>query len=196
MEDQPTTMHKFSTTLAFLLVPILSFAHGSHGSGFMAGFTHPILGIDHNLAIVGTGIIGYVLNKKQWYFYPAAFMVMMIIGGLLGIGNEATSLIENIIVGSVIVIGVVLGLSLKPSTIVAVSVLGIFGFVHGYAHGAEMPETTTAFKYISGYIGGAALLSLLGLVIGKLIGRKIAAVQYQILIGGILIGSALMMFIG
>jgi len=41
-------------TFAFLimLLPLSLFAHGGHGSGFMAGFTHPIFGLDHNIALI------------------------------------------------------------------------------------------------------------------------------------------------
>ena len=40
-------------TLTFsIFVPTMLLAHGSHGSGVMAGFTHPILGVDHNVAIL------------------------------------------------------------------------------------------------------------------------------------------------
>jgi len=189
-------MNKFSLTLGFLLLPLLSFAHGSHGSGFMAGFTHPIFGIDHNLAILGSGILGYVLHKGQWYLYPIAFIATMVIGGIFGIGQEATVVIETTIVISVMIIGVLLGFNLTIAKVLALAILAFFGVVHGYAHGAEMPETTTAFKYISGYVVGAGVLAIIGWIIGKLTDRKIAAVQYQILIGGILIGSALMMLIG
>jgi len=40
---------KLTTTAIFSLLPMLVFCHGSHGSGVMAGFTHPIFGWDHNL---------------------------------------------------------------------------------------------------------------------------------------------------
>jgi urease accessory protein len=70
--------------------PVIAFAHGSHGSGVLSGFTHPIFGFDHFVAIVGTGILAYLLNPSRWYVPVLAFVGAMIIGGLFGISNEAS----------------------------------------------------------------------------------------------------------
>ncbi len=37
------------------------FAHSSHGTGFMAGYTHAVFGIDHLLAILRISIFGFAL---------------------------------------------------------------------------------------------------------------------------------------
>jgi len=182
--------------LVFLFLPTLLFAHGGHGDGILGGFTHPIFGIDHNVAILGTSILGFVLDYKRWYLYLLAFLIAMIIGGVLGIGNEATFMIEKIIAFSVLVIGLAIALIRKVNIITILVGLAFFGFFHGYAHGAEMPATNTALKYISGYSMGTIFLGLIGWGIGLLFLSKNSQAQNITLIGGMIMGCGVMMLLG
>jgi len=141
-------LHKLLYALCFICLPIILLGHGSHGSGVMAGFTHPIFGIDHFVAILATGTLGYVLNPSKWYLPLIAFITLMILGGLAGIDNEATFLIEKIIAFSVFALGLLIAFDLKPNLIISIIIISIFGGFHGFAHGAEMPESNTALKYI------------------------------------------------
>ncbi|MEL6988742.1 MAG: HupE/UreJ family protein, partial [Bacteroidota bacterium] len=71
--------------IAIGIFPSLLFGRGSHGSGVMAGFTHPILGIDHAIAIFGVGLLGGRIKPSQPYLLLIGFLIAMIIGGLFGI---------------------------------------------------------------------------------------------------------------
>lgn len=157
---------KILSTLLLLSLPSLLLAHGSHGNGVMAGFTHPIFGLDHMFAIFGAGILSYLSDSKKWYLYLLGFLVPMIIGGLLGIGNEATFTIEKIIAFSVFVVGALIAARVDLNLAVGMVVLGIFGYFHGYAHGAEMSADNTALKYVSGYALGTILVGSAGMLIG------------------------------
>jgi urease accessory protein len=179
----------------FFCLPSIMFAHGSHGSGMMAGFTHPILGLDHNVAILGTGILSYLLDPKKWYFYLLAFLSAMILGGFLGIDNVATLIVEKIIAFSVFSIGLIIAFRLKLNFSLVIIILGIFGFVHGYARGAEMPETNTALKYISGYSLGTVLLGIIGMLISKFIQSKNNLQPHIPILGGIITGCGLMILL-
>jgi len=186
---------KKSVVLLLVLFPVYAFAHGSHGSGFMAGFTHPILGIDHNIALLGTGILGYLQNQRQWYRYPLAFILLMAVGGFLGIGQEATVAIEKFIAFSVIALGLIIGLQLSFGQAVTLLILAVFGFTHGFAHGAEMPANTTALQYISGFVIGATLLAAIGWGFSLLLQQRPTPKQLFTLVGGTLIGAGLMLLL-
>jgi len=176
-----------------MFLPLLLHAHGSHGDGMMAGFTHPILGMDHAFAIFGTGILGYLLNPKKSYLLIISFVIAMIIGGLLGIDNEATLFIEKVIAFSVLAIGLMIAYNNKINLFLAVLLLSIFGFFHGYAHGAEMAETNTALKYVSGYSFGAILLGGVGMLIAKVIDSQTKSNRVIQFFGGILCGFGVML---
>ncbi len=179
--------NKIFSTIILLSLPALLLAHGSHGNGVMAGFTHPIFGLDHNIAILGAGILGYLSDSKKWYLYVLGFLIPMIIGGALGIGNEATFTIEKIIALSVFVIGALIALQKDIHIGIGIALLGVFGFFHGYAHGAEMSVDNTALKYISGYAMGTALIALIGLLIGRFLKKK-KSTNFIVLVGGIILG--------
>ena len=172
--------------------PLFLLGHGAHGGGIMEGLTHPIFGLDHFIAILGTGVLGYLLNPSKWYLPLLAFLGLMIIGGFLGISNEATFLLEKIIAFSVLAIGTAIAFKLRVGLIPVLVVVGIFGFCHGYAHGAEMSETNTALKYISGYSIGTLIASTLGMLLARLVNSQSQGEINCRILGGVIMGCGIM----
>ncbi len=162
----------------------------------MAGFTHPILGTDHAIVILGIGILTYTINKFKGFAIFASFLIAMIIGGLLGIGNEATFAIEKFIAVSIIVTGLLILGNKSINKVIIVVCLAAFGFAHGYAHGAEMPETSSALVYITGYSLGALLMAAIGALIGRIIDFPKVFKPGIYVLGGIIILSGLYITFG
>ena len=70
--------------LFFLLTTPVS-AHTYTGMiGFYDGLSHPVLGIDHFLAMVSVGIISAQIGGRSILIIPSTFVGMMIVGGLIG----------------------------------------------------------------------------------------------------------------
>jgi urease accessory protein len=109
----------------------------------MAGFTHPVFGLDHVLAMIGVGLWGATLGDLARWSLATSFVVYMILGFLLG-AIWTLPLVEQVILGSVLVMGLVVALRLRPPLLVAVPLVGLFGFFHGNAHGAEVGEADTS----------------------------------------------------
>jgi len=188
--------NSISLILLFILIPCLSFAHGSHDSGIIGGFTHPIFGLDHNFAIIGIGVLGSLADKRRWYLYPLIFWVSMVVGGYLGVDQEATLLVEKVIEASVITTGIFISFNFTKSKYLLFVLLASFGFFHGFAHGAEMPESTIILKYISGYSLGTILLSGVGYLIYIMISKLQISDTLIITVGGFLIGAGTIFLIG
>ena len=180
-------VRKTTTAAIISLLPVLLFAHGSHGNGVMSGFTHPILGMDHAIAIVGAGILAYLVKPSQWYIPVAAFVGAMIVGGLLGIGNEATLAVEKTIASSVLIIGLLIIVRKRISITITVILMIIFGAFHGYAHGAEMDTANTALKYVSGYTLGALLMGTVGMLVAR--GLSLLDNEMVLTIAGVIIAA-------
>lgn len=172
----------------FLILPTLLLAHGSHGNGIVAGFTHPIFGLDHNFAILGVGIYSFISGNKRWFLYPILFLIAMIGGGLLGIENESNIVIEKIIAFSILVMGLFIAYRFDSNFALSALIIAVFGSVHGFAHGAEMPVDNTALKYISGYSIGTIVLSSLGVLIGKLTYSLGMDAKHLSIFGGVIAG--------
>lgn len=174
---------KIFQIIAIVSTPLIGYAHGSHGTGIMAGITHPIYGLDHAATLVGVGFLGYLIDQRNWYTPLLCFIAAMVVGGLVGQGNEATVLIEKIIAFSIIAISLLALCSKAIGKLAVLIALTGFGFVHGYAHGAEMPEATTLVEYVGGYTLGAAVMGFLGMVLSRILRILDSKIMTQFLIG-------------
>ena len=176
------------TLAAVTLAPAAAFAHAGHGEHgeFIHGFMHPLTGLDHLLAMVTVGILAYQIGGRALWAVPATFLAVMAAGGLLGVAGISFYFVEPGIAASVVVLGIIVALALKPPVALAMAVVAVFAVFHGYAHGIEAPLGSAA-TYGAGFLVATALLHAFGIAFGMLVGR-IAASQGQI--GYRLAGSA------
>ena len=156
---------------ALLLAPVSAFAHeGSslpYGS-FIAGLAHPVLGVDHFLAMVSVGILSAQIGGRAIWTVPTTFVSVMAIGGLLGWFHVGLTSIELGISTSVLMLGIAIAADRKMPVLVAMGAVGIFAIFHGYAHGAEMPNVANPVRYALGFMTGTALLHIAGLLVGDI----------------------------
>ena len=181
--------------LIVALIPSYVFAHGGHGSGVVEGFTHPIFGLDHFIAIFGTGFLAYLLSPPKSLLQLGAFVALMVVGGMVGVGQEAIFAVEKTIAFSVLIIGILIAFDIKAGLYVLLLLFGVFGFVHGFAHGAEMSESNTILKYASGYALGAMLTGILGMLCNRMLSKSARRVDYIKIVGGAIIGAGIMIIL-
>lgn len=151
---------------AVLLFPVAALAHEGITGGFQAGISHPVLGLDHLLAMVSVGIISSQIGGKAIWTVPATFVVVMAIGGALGLIDVGLIAIEIGIALSVVVLGFTIAKNSSFYQIAIYAFVAMFAIFHGYAHGLEIPELATSWSYIAGFMIGTAGLHILGVVIG------------------------------
>ena len=73
-------MSKRLAALLLTALPVAAFAHTGHGDhGFMDGFAHPILGLDHLLAMLMVGVWSVLHSKTapQVWLAPTAFVALL-----------------------------------------------------------------------------------------------------------------------
>jgi urease accessory protein len=178
------------TLASVALAPAVAFAHPGHGgehSGFVHGFLHPIAGLDHILAMVTVGILAYQIGGRALWLVPSTFLAVMAAGGLLGVADVSFYFVEPGIAASVVVLGIIVALALKPPVAVAMALVALFAVFHGYAHGIDTPLDGSTDAYGAGFMVATALLHAAGIAVGMLVGR-ISATQGQL--GYRLAGSA------
>ena len=149
-----------------------AFAHTGIGdtTGFLHGFLHPIGGIDHVLAMVAVGLFAALLGGRALWLVPLSFVTMMAIGGTLGMAAINLPFVEIGIGLSVVALGAVVALRLNMPIAAAMGFVGFFAIFHGYAHGAEMPDTVSGFSYGAGFVLATALLHACGIGLGLRLG--------------------------
>ncbi len=68
-----------------LVYPLPVLAHNYTGMvGFYDGISHPVLGLDHFLAMISVGILSAQIGGKAIWTVPSTFVFVMTIGGLVG----------------------------------------------------------------------------------------------------------------
>jgi len=159
--------------MALLLAATAAQAHtgGGDAIGFVHGFTHPIGGVDHVLAMVAVGLFAAHLGGRALWLVPLAFVAMMGVGGAFGMAGANLPFVEIGIGLSVVVLGIAVAVGFRLPTAGAMALVGFFAIFHGHAHGAEMPATASALEYGLGFILATAALHASGIGLGLLIGR-------------------------
>ncbi len=142
-------------------------------SGFVAGFSHPMLGLDHLLAMLGVGIWAAQLGGRATWLVPAAFVSVMVAGAALALSGAALPMVEFGIGGSVLVIGGLIACGARLPIAVAMALAGLFALFHGHAHGTELPGFAHPAAYGFGFVAATALLHAAGFGIAYVLRSQI-----------------------
>jgi urease accessory protein len=143
-------------------------AHVEKGEaiGFLTGLRHPISGLDHVLAMISVGLWGAQLGAPAVWVLPVAFPMVMALGGMMGLMGIPLPGTEYGIAASMILLGAVVLLELKPPLWVAGSLVAFFAIFHGHAHGTELPPGQNGLLYSMGFVCATGLLHGVGISIG------------------------------
>jgi urease accessory protein len=87
--------------------------------------------------------------------------------GILGVPMPAS---EVVVALSVLSLGVLVAGAWRVPLAAALVVVAVFALAHGYAHGAELPDSADALAFTVGFVVATGCLHLAGIVIG-LLGR-------------------------
>jgi len=157
--------------LLLVLLPSTASAHVEKGNvgGFVSGFTHPLTGLDHIVAMVAVGLWGAFLGGRAMWTLPVVFPVVMAFGGALGVLGVPLPAVETGIALSGVILGAMVAFAARPPLWLAAVIVGIFAIFHGYAHGEEMPESANALTFAIGFVISTGLLHLGGIAFGLLV---------------------------
>lgn len=147
-------------------------AHPGHGNGAVAGILHPLLGLDHILAMLAVGIWAARLGGRARWLVPASFLIFMVAAAAMAMAGVVMPLAESGIAASVLLAGLLIAFSIRMQALAGSLVVAMFAVVHGYAHGLEMPAQASPWLYGAGFVLSTALLHGIGLVIGAALRRQ------------------------
>ncbi|MBC2884364.1 HupE/UreJ family protein [Ochrobactrum sp. CM-21-5] len=186
------------STVASALVASPAFAHinpAEHGS-FAAGFSHPLSGADHILAMVAVGLWAAMLGGRALFTVPAAFVGVMLFGFVAALTGLPVPFVEPVILASVVVLGLLVALALPVSPVVGAVIAGFFAFFHGHAHGGEIGGAAF-LSYGAGFALATILLHAagigLGLGIGGLLNGRAGRLVMRVAGGATALGGLMLM---
>ncbi|WP_312380808.1 HupE/UreJ family protein [Stutzerimonas balearica] len=155
-----------ATTL--LLSPALAFAHPGHDhAGLMSGLAHPLFGLDHLLAMLAVGLWAAQQRGAARWALPLTFVATMLFGGLLGFAGIEMPLMETGIAGSVLALGLLVALAVRPPVAIAAGLTALFAASHGVAHGLELPALSSPWGYAAGFVAATAALHAAGYAVAR-----------------------------
>jgi urease accessory protein len=176
---------------ALLLFTALAGAHPghdhSHDGGFAAGLAHPLLGLDHLLAMFAIGLWSLRQSRALSLGAPLLAATGMLLGAGLAWAGMALPGVEFGVAMSVLLAGVLIAALVKVPTPVGAGVVVLFMLFHGHAHGSEMPHGVSTLAYLAGF----TLATLVITYAGRAAGAFLLARENFILRGlGVLIAAA------
>lgn len=160
-------MKKSAIAMAILSVMAATpaFAHPGFaaGSGLAAGIAHPLSGLDHILAMFAVGILAAQAGGRYIWAIPATFISMMVAGGAAGMAGIALPMVEQGVIGSVILLGLVIAAGRSVPAPAALAMTAAAAIFHGHAHGTEIPLGAAGLDYAAGFAMSTALLHASGI---------------------------------
>ncbi|MGE7368038.1 HupE/UreJ family protein [Neorhizobium sp. NPDC001467] len=165
------------TAVMFAVATAPAFAHldpHEHGS-FMAGFSHPLFGMDHILVMTAVGLWAAQIaqdsvSRRALWMVPAAFVGTMALGFVLAVFGIDLPFVEPAILASVIALGLLVAMAIRPPVAFCAALVGLFALFHGHAHGGEL-GSAGALQFGAGFVMATGLLHAAGIGLGIGIAR-------------------------
>ncbi|MEP3563967.1 MAG: HupE/UreJ family protein [Marinobacter sp.] len=165
-------MTKLLMSVGLMLIAGAAAAHPGHGvhthSDFLSGLLHPMLGIDHLLAMAAIGFWSIRQSTAMKNGAPLFVVGGMILGAVLAWSGLNLSGVETGIAMSVLLAGVLIATMAKLPTVVGGTLVTLFMITHGYAHGAEMTAGASLFSYLAGFVVATLAITFVGRRLGEL----------------------------
>lgn len=181
-------------TLVWVFATSPAFAHVGTGStaSFAAGVAHPLTGIDHIAVMVAVGLWAALKGGRALWLWPATFVGVMLIGGVLGMAHIPLAYVEPAILASVAALGILVAVAIDLPIWLGALVIGVFAVFHGHAHGSEVAETVSGAEYMAGFATATASLHALGIAFALLMNRMHAQALVRVAgLGCVLLGVGL-----
>jgi urease accessory protein len=173
-------------TVAFAATTAPAFAHlnpAEHGS-FMAGFSHPLFGLDHILVMVAVGLWAAQIGGRALWCVPLAFVATMAVGFGLAVAGIDLPFVEPAILASVVALGLLVAMAVRLDTAMSMAIVAVFALFHGHAHGGEL-GAAGALPFGVGFVIATALLHAAGIGLGLGIARLSGSGIVARIIGGL-----------
>ena len=178
--------------LGSLLVPSAAFAHHAEwmkDNPFIQGLSMPVHGLDHMLVTFAVGLIAVQIGGYALWAAPAAFSLLLLLGGVMNVSGIAIPFAEHAIFASIIVLGGLLAYRRQLPLLMGLAVVGFFAIFHGVALVGEGPHNGWFLVFAAGCLIAAWAVLGSGMALGLLLKRlnQTQAIRYG---GWAMIGAA------
>jgi urease accessory protein len=157
--------------LIALSLPAAAHPGSAMADDFLSGLIHPLLGLDHLVAMVALGFWAGIRGGKALWQLPLTFLSAVALGAVLAKMNFNLPGGEVMILASTVLISAfaLWRLNLRSGAALAWSFL--FAIAHGHAHVIELAAGTSPLSFGGGFLAATAVLHLIGILIAYLTSR-------------------------
>jgi len=192
------------TVLLLLLPPTSAFAHHAMGGelpvtlrdGFLSGFAHPVIGIDHFAFLLAVGLLASAASTP--FLSPLVFVGAALCGTAIHLASIDLPLAELFVACSVVVVGALVFIYRRLSAIHLLGVSALAGIYHGYAYGESIvgAEQSPLLAYLVGLAAVQCVIAI-GVIGGMraLENRATHLRPYGLRVGGALVTSIGLFFV-
>lgn len=145
---------------------------------FAVGLAHPLSGLDHILAMTTVGVWSVLAGGRAIWVWPLGFVTAMLAGFVAALMGAPLPAVAAVIPASIIVLGLVVALAVKAPVWVGVTVVAVFAFFHGHAHGTEFAGVSQA-AFAAGFVVATAGLHAAGIGLGLMVRGLIGSVALR-----------------
>lgn len=173
-------------------------ASALHSVGLGWGLAHPFTGLDHVLAMVAVGLWAVQFGGRGLWALPLSFIGAMAAGlgcGSIGLVSLEGAVIEPLLVGSVLTLGALVAFAVRLPMLPSAALVAACAFLHGQAHGAELPAGMSAGMAALGVLLSTAALHAAGVLGGVTLIRQAKTRGFQ-LAGAAIVAAALLLALG
>jgi urease accessory protein len=158
----------WSFLCAFLLPGVL-FAHHAEwmkDKPFIQGLSMPVHGLDHMLVTIAVGLLAVQIGGCALWMVPAAFSLLLLLGGTMNISGIAVPFAEQVIFASIVVLGGLLAYRRRLPLRVGLGAVSFFALFHGVALVGEGPHNGWFFVFAAGCLVAAWFVLGCGMIAG------------------------------
>jgi urease accessory protein len=150
------------------------------GKPFVQGLSMPIHGLDHLLVTFAVGLIAVQIGGYALWAVPAAFSLLLLLGGVMNVSGIAIPFAEHAIFASIIVLGGLLVCRRRLPLLLGLAVVAFFAMFHGVALVGEGPHNGWFFVFAAGCLIAAWAVLASGMALGFLLKRwnQVRAIRY------------------
>jgi urease accessory protein len=172
----------WSFLFAFFM-PGALFAHHAewmNGKPFVQGLSMPVHGLDHMMVTIAVGLIAVQIGDSALWAIPAAFSLLLLLGGIMNVSGLAVPFAEQAIFASVIVIGGLLVYHRRFPVFVGLALVAFFSLFHGAALVGEGPHNGWFFVFAAGCLIASWAVLGSGMAVGLILKRlnRIQVIRY------------------
>jgi urease accessory protein len=151
-------------------LPLSAAAHNlsDRYGDFFGALLHPLISLDHGLALLATGLIAGQQRSATRRLTVAVLIGALVLGvalGMFGTLRALGSVLGTINLLSVLVLGVLVALAVPLPRVLAAALAAVVGLSHGGENGLDLGEHAASAAALAGVGLAGAIAALPGLLL-------------------------------